>query len=283
MWLSILAANSGEEVEKKGFVVIWYGLGMPYGPAHTYYGPRCFESLQIMPIGLRSVHICFDNPGFTEVMEEIARESNSKSVFRTRSHCGGHIECQTSLATYGIPRLILPVQPNGSIKLQEHERFLNRIIENQNRQQRLLDPSDNSENMSDTSSLAQSVPEIKNEERTPRLVASPGPMDVILGRGQRGYKSPGNVLLRRLLQENYEEYNACSRAQKPVISQRIYRRMKEEGCRFLAPHENGENEKAIAKTSVDRSYCPEAWAEVDEKAARDRISHGFRNMRHTKN
>lgn len=270
MWYGLLLANMGDEVQKKGMVWIWYGLGMKFGPAHTNVAPKVGEAALMMPIAMASSHFCFDSPHFMAMMNALATKSSSAiSVFRMRSHCGSHTECQLSLMTYGIPSQILPIQPNGALKLQDHEQFLNRMFEDQKHQHQ--------QNTSDPARAQLVVsPEPRNDEETSRIFAAPGPMDVILGKGQRGSKTPGNLFLRRLLQEHYEEYLACSKVERACITEKLYQLMRQAGYRFLQPYEEDED---IAKTAVDRSYRPDAWVEVDGIGARKRIAHRFRNMR----
>eukprot|EP00429_Kryptoperidinium_foliaceum_P030114 CAMPEP_0176142028 /NCGR_PEP_ID=MMETSP0120_2-20121206/72243_1 /TAXON_ID=160619 /ORGANISM="Kryptoperidinium foliaceum, Strain CCMP 1326" /LENGTH=66 /DNA_ID=CAMNT_0017478219 /DNA_START=45 /DNA_END=241 /DNA_ORIENTATION=- len=50
-------------------------------------------------------------------------------------------------------------------------------------------------------------PAIPSPSPGPNTISTPGPKDVLLGKGRRGEKNPGNLVLRRLLEENYDSYD----------------------------------------------------------------------------
>ena len=73
---------------------------------------------------------------------------------------------------------------------------------------------------------------------------------------------PGNVKLRKVIVERYQAYEACAREEKKYMTEEIVAMMKE-SSRFL-------------KREGD------FFIEVDDEAARLKISHCFRDMRKKK-
>ena len=53
------------------------------------------------------------------------------------------------------------------------------------------------------------------------LILTPGPMDILLGKGKRGNKFPGNALLRKLWEDNAHVYKKADRFEKTRIAERI--------------------------------------------------------------
>ena len=73
---------------------------------------------------------------------------------------------------------------------------------------------------------------------------------------------PGNVKLRKVIDESYQEYEGCHREEKKYMTTKIVATMKE-SSRFLKKEGND-------------------WIEVDDESARLKISHCFRDLRKKK-
>jgi hypothetical protein len=103
------------------------------------------------------------------------------------------------------------------------------------------------------------------EASSQNLVATetPGPFDVLLGRGKQHTGHPGNERLQDALNLNSVRYNATSsRHEKTLITQEIVRSIQSAGdppCRFL---------------KFDKEA--NGWVEVDDAAARVKVSHAMR-------
>jgi len=67
------------------------------------------------------------------------------------------------------------------------------------------------------------------------------PTDVLLGRGQKGVKSPGNQQLKRPLLQYRDSYEAMPRHAKWAIIRVIQWELLEPDCRFLLPQSKDEN------------------------------------------
>ena len=96
-------------------------------------------------------------------------------------------------------------------------------------------------------------------ERQPESVCMPGPFDVISGRGRSLMSHQGNKVLRNLVEEHLGAYQEASRQDKKVVSSQVVELIKKKG-RFLKEHLHG-------------------WVEIDDVAARLKVSHAFRDLR----
>jgi hypothetical protein len=94
---------------------------------------------------------------------------------------------------------------------------------------------------------------------------TPGPFDVLLGRGKQHIEHPGNERLQTLLNMHSVRYNATSsRHEKTLITQEIVQTIQTAGDlpvpgRFL---------------KFDKSA--NGWVEIDDAAARVKVSHAMR-------
>lgn len=261
--MTCLASKLGKEAQQRGFVGVWYGVGARQFAGRVGRGPRFVELFTVSAIKATSIHGCFDDPQMVQIFSEIAANAGSRLVARMQSHLGNHTACLGNLLSFGLPREILPISAEGNVHTAENQKF----IEQLQRQDLAMSDSDDGNSEYD---------ETADDGDAPReeLIDAPGPMDVVMGRGRRGVKLPGNVLLRRLQEEHYDAYNSMgSKVDKTCISQVILSGMRQAGCRFLVPvyEENGKMHRGRP--------VPKGWREVDDDSARDRIGHGFRNLR----
>ena len=235
-----MMAARDEETQRRGLVVIFYGVkAAKIERDGRKRAPEYAATLPCMPLRVAAVHCCFHDEEMRQTLSTLSHFVESRYFIRFQSHFGNHQECQFNLMTFGIPPSSIPVLDDGSLNLESHRAWLTKLK---------IDEG------------SSPIPVAKPVEVEP-----PGPWDVIMGRGLRGRKSPGNQLLKLLLEERRDEYDSSSRVQKAAIVKEIYTIMHRKGCRFLAP------------TSVDKADFN--WIEVTEEAARDRIGHGFRNLR----
>jgi hypothetical protein len=88
----------------------------------------------------------------------------------------------------------------------------------------------------------------------------PGPLDVLLGRGKPLQKHDGNLNYHYVVEGFHERYEQASKLEKTQIAKTIVDKILEQGGRFLKQEDAG-------------------WVEIDDEAARTKISHTFRNHR----
>ena len=104
---------------------------------------------------------------------------------------------------------------------------------------------------------------LKNQEENNQKAASkglPGPNDVLFGRYTENYQHVGNLRFRKLIEKQKEKYDKADRAGRGAIASQILQEIKEAKGRFM-------------KSMND------SWVEVDDNAARDKVTHTFRNLR----
>lgn len=195
-----------------------------------------------------AIHTCFDCPRFKMIFDFMGSTIESRYLLRWVTHYGSHLECKYNLMTFGIPPRVLPVDSTGTWQIQDHQAFI--------RQQRVI-------------GRGASIPQHPSTISRDFEIADPvGNMDIMMGRGNRGTRGLGNVRLKKQLEEKYEEYNQSTRSGKTALTCSIYRQLVQQGYRFVSPH-------------PDKSRMG-MWIKMDEISARDRISHGFRNLRLSK-
>jgi hypothetical protein len=95
-----------------------------------------------------------------------------------------------------------------------------------------------------------------------RIVVVPGRVDVLLGRGKPIQEHFGNLRYHILLDHYQDAYEGAKKFEKMQIAQRIVSLVHEYNGRFLRQEGAG-------------------WCEVDDSAARDKVSHAFRTRRAT--
>lgn len=141
--------------------------------------------------------------------------------------------------TFGIPKIAIPIDENGKVTTAVWEKRM-RILKRPNISD---EPSD-------------ATPSDKS-------IITPGPFDVIMGRGRHATNAPGNLRFKKALQTYQTQYEQADKFQKTVIAEIIVQRLKEEGSRFL-------------RRPPSQSDIGEV---VDDEKARAKISHAFRNLR----
>lgn len=271
--MSCLGSSIGDDAQKKGLVIVWYGLGAVRDESHKVRGPQLFDLFSSLPIRIIAIHSCYNDETFTDTFNNIGFSAESRDLLRFQTHFGGHRECQMNLSTFGIPQDFIPIDPSdGSFQMAGYRRFIAHLQQqDQNSQQEVAIPL-----VTESSPSITPVTVTSTDDDVTHIL-DPCPKDIILGRGRRGDKSPGNQILRRLLEDNYDAYNGGSRIEKTCITHLIFFQLHQAGYRFLVPcdEENGK------RNNKDRG-APEAWIRIDEEAARHRIGHGFRNLRRSK-
>jgi hypothetical protein len=95
----------------------------------------------------------------------------------------------------------------------------------------------------------------------PFVISDPLPNDILVGRGKPIQYRPANVRFREMLDKHMDKYDKGEKGTKVKVVSYIIHLVKEEGGRFLKELEDG------------------GWVEVDEAAARVKISHSFRSRR----
>lgn len=241
--------------QKKGVVLIEYMVGIKIeqllGTERRARNPLFLKVLASMPVRLAALHVCFDDPRIRTLFRLLTSVIEGKLLCRLQSHFGTDLECMYSMMAYGISPSALPVQADGSIDTTGHKRRLAGLAASESLPLTMEGgPAFIAE---DSSSVGSSTGP-----------SGPSPDDVLLGRGKHGKKWPGNLKLRKLVDEYNDSYQATAREGKIAISQTIYEQMVRSGTRFLVPC---------------KSAKVETWAEMPRNEVCLRIAHMFRNLR----
>jgi hypothetical protein len=156
------------------------------------------------------------------------------------------------LITYGIPRAIIPIDCDNNIMLTHFQSWFAMQAEKERVSSSIaMDPSSSS---SSCSLSHCSGPTLQD-------VIVPGQFDVLMGRGKVIEDSSGNNHLRFLISAHYSKYDQAARVEKSAICSWIRGLIHQKGGRFLK--KGGNN----------------AWSEIPEPKAIEKISHAFRNYR----
>jgi hypothetical protein len=93
-----------------------------------------------------------------------------------------------------------------------------------------------------------------------KWIITPGTYDILLGRGKPLQKHAGNLRYHHVIETYHGRYEKAQKLEKTNLSKLIVQKMKDDGGRFLKQDD-----------------C--AWIEIDDDAARYKVSHTFRNHR----
>mmetsp|Transcript_40168 Transcript_40168/g.96920 ORF Transcript_40168/g.96920 Transcript_40168/m.96920 type:complete len:438 (+) Transcript_40168:42-1355(+) len=228
-----MVISRDEEIQKKGQVVVVWAVELPRSANKNRSAVwATVKMLSCLPIRLNAVHICFDNLFYKPLITLGSYAADTFTRVRMRSHFGSCSECIHELKTFGIPVYALPFDENGNASTENHKAFwaTRRQLERK------------------CSGLGK--------------VLSPGPFDVLLGRGRLCQEHVGNVRYRKLVVKHKQQYDSASTVDKTAISFMIINLVKDASGRFLKDNGDG-------------------WVEVDDKRARDKVSHSFRTLRYT--
>jgi hypothetical protein len=134
---------------------------------------------------------------------------------------------------YGIIADIIPMTSTGRVKLKEHEKWI--MIQ-----------------------VAREGSEGNN--RPFHIVECPTRKHILLVKGRHVTRHEGNLRLRQILQERYDERNEASRAEKFNITSHVLDTLQGEGYTFLI------------KNDAD------CWIEPDRKTILEKIAIAFRTV-----
>jgi hypothetical protein len=95
---------------------------------------------------------------------------------------------------------------------------------------------------------------------TSNRIVVPGTHDVLLGRGKPLQKHPGNLRYHHIIESFEDRYESAMKLEKTNIAKEIVQKIKDAKGRFLKQDSAG-------------------WVEIDDAAARYKVSHTFRNHR----
>jgi hypothetical protein len=252
-----LAAHLGEDVQRRGIVVIWWGIRPPFDPQEVGRGPGFFNLIFSNTMcSVSAVHAVTDDIRMKAFFDEIAKVATANYLVRFQSHYGSVQECQSNLSTFGIPSKILPLSADGEVHCHDHASFLSRL------QNLELEHDAGVKDLYQYPSLHYVVAKERERHRGTEEGLTPGPKDIILGRGKRASRYLGNGKLRDIIEERFAVYEGGPIESRKEMARSVYSHLKRSGARFLI---YSEHEKV--------------WSELDQDSAIGKILHGFRNHR----
>jgi hypothetical protein len=160
------------------------------------------------------------------------------------------------LMTFGIPvNDAMPITVDGRIDLTLHHKMI-KEWQTREEEQRGVTP--------DPPQAASPEDHDDDDDHfyspAPGTYVIPGYLDIVMGRGRRQKSSPGSLQLHDMLRQHREEYDTAGKCEKAVIAKTILNKLKRIGCRFI-------------------KLAPSGHQVCADSLAREKISHGFRNMR----
>jgi len=205
-----------------------------------------------LPGTYRGVHICFPSNNsirsymFSSLVYFAVSVLSPLLKVLVRVHRGEIMEdCMAKLQSFGINPDVIPKSP-------DNPEYQTNLLQSRRNLERLRRKKFHQEIAS-----AASVPNLSSSEDFGEWVCGPSENDVILGRGQRSNLHPGNIRLRRLVEDAKGIYDKSTKRGKTDIAARIVVAIQLQG-RFLQESGLG-------------------WVEVNDKAARQKVSHAFRD------
>jgi len=206
------------ESQKRGIIMVSFP-SINFDPS-TISDPKAkrliFEILDSTGIRITANHLCLpSNPWFRALGALFMMASTPSVRVRTRLHYGSITECQYKIMSYGIPSDQLPIKNSGTIKIQNHKKWIafrgmkDRIVEGEGK-----------------NSLSETF--------------CPSTKDVLAIGGMHFYKFPGNCRYREMLESNLESYdNAASVQEKIRITNEVLLNIVASGGRFLVRDKQG--------------------------------------------
>ena len=192
-----------------------------------------------MPYRTDAAHYCYNDASLRPFVAGIRLFIDPFARFRLRPHYGTPEKIEFELQTFGIPTEYSPMQKDGSWCLAWHEEWL--AMQKAREQKEALE---------------------MEEAAKQNAIIVPRRFDVLFGRGKIAKTHTGNLRALHLCEMNYPRYESAITGKygKTEVAEQIVRIIHESGGRFLKPENGG-------------------WVEVDNDAAREKISHFFRHMR----
>ena len=103
--------------------------------------------------------------------------------------------------------------------------------------------------------------------------------DVLLGRGIPMQRHPGNVRLRKLIEDRQDEFWRATKFEKTVIAYDIMKSVQNEwGGRFLERQQPSQSTTSAAAAGGGLG----TWKVCSDHVARNKVSYGFRSLRKKK-
>jgi len=241
VWYFQMAVMKDEDAQKMGVVFVMYNYCHQKEEA-VGFQREIHQLREAMPYNTHAAHYCYNDKSLRPFVAGIRLFVDPNTRFRLRPHYGTPQEIDFELQTFGIPTEHSPMQ-NGGWSVEWHLEWLN------------------TQKTREEENAAVAEAEGVKEGRDSAVIV-PRRFDVLFGRGKIAKTHTGNLRALHLCEMNYPRYESAITGKygKTEVAEQIVRIIHESGGRFLKPENGG-------------------WVEVEDEAAREKISHFFRHMR----
>ena len=225
--------------------------------------------LEGLPLRTASIHYCFNQPSFKTIIQLYQRVLNDTTRRRFQFHCGGHIECQYELLSFGISSPFFLYDYEGNMK----EGLIEMCVEHAKNESDKYFASSSLSSSTSSSAVPQAVDGTN-------YIAVATDKDVLLGRGVPYQKHAGNVVLSKLIEEKMEAFIAAPKFEKTILTWGIVRKIKEDfGGRFLERVDDGMDASSASSSSSQSvaTWASGRWKVCSDEAARYKVAVGFRS------
>eukprot|EP00934_Nitzschia_sp_Nitz4_P003457 Nitzschia sp. Nitz4//scaffold49_size126201//116812//118450//NITZ4_003662-RA/size126201-exonerate_est2genome-gene-0.44-mRNA-1//1//CDS//3329553209//3447//frame0 len=295
-WYLLLShLENDEDAQKNGIVLVLSYIGMKANVWSPTLAWQAHKFVEALPVRIVANHGLIETREFGYFLR-FRKLWEQRRRLRSRAHYGTYLECMYALMTFGIPTKYIPLTADGEIHTKHHREWIRQseIRELQEKRQspsavNLSSPANNLDStefpttpkpLHETSEmlpflstdLCDQISTIPvnntrtvgdNDGVTGQAVIVPARNDVLFGRGRPIQEHHGNVVFNNLLDAVRDRYDGLRRSEKTALTLTIVSKIKRAGGRFLRPDPSN----------------PELWEEVDDEAARIKVSHTFRSLR----
>eukprot|EP00980_Cylindrotheca_fusiformis_P026053 scaffold15301_cov142-Cylindrotheca_fusiformis.AAC.2 len=257
-YLAMTTLQESEEAQKKGIVKVSYAVGRYKSRANEAAFVQVAQLVSATPVPLGGIHLCFDASDYLEYVyrRAVILALPSSVAAKIRTHFGTHMECLYALRGYGITEGSLPIS-----QIDEHPLLHNHKTWYEHRKKVDLDSVKPNE-VASSQKPSPRRQDSENDDVTDAMLCSSSTQKIEPRWGDV-LVHPGNLRLRKLLADHSAEYEAIDgKKEKIEFAQNLVRQMRASGSRFLTFDQNAE-----------------AWIEVGDKLARNKVSKTIRNSR----
>lgn len=242
--------------------------------------------LEIIPPKFSAVHICIpEGPVYDIVKATVTLLLGKENRKRLRFHAGSYDECKYALQSFGIPVSRLPVylsckQENSSQQEQEsiknHQKWLKMreaketamfAAIGRDSSGRMINDNDY---IKDNKGIGESYADVMAVVRKTRskFVECPRHEDCLFGKGRPAMNHPGNIAMRRLVENELEQFIAKDSKQKSDAVWEVVNEIKQWNGRFLKEDNDLAGIFAIADDGTAFKKIANAFRDLKKKRLR---------------
>jgi hypothetical protein len=232
-----MAAVEDEDTQINGLVGVVYGANkcqvLEYCNPHE--AQHSIKLRNALPARYVSMHYCYTRSDFYDFVNFERYHFDKSLRARCRTHECFAMECQYKLASFGIPLNMIPISITGKVKTNSHDKWMESRKEKEDPVSSRLPPEVVSDASVSPEQLSNSLEcDFSNISGS----VQPTGNDVLFGRGKtKGH--PGNIWLRKIIDQNRSRYKIAEKWEKTVIAEDIVTIVREFSGRFLKVDGNG--------------------------------------------